>query len=77
VKINRKEIKEVNTFVYLGSVVEINGKIQSKIKERTRKTSEFYQLAKSLLWNKDIDRKCKITIFNTYFKKILLYGAET
>jgi hypothetical protein len=29
------------------------------------------------LWNKDTDRKCKITIFNMYFKKLLLYGAET
>jgi hypothetical protein len=30
-----------------------------------------------LLWNKDVDRKFKITIFSVYFKKILLYGAET
>jgi hypothetical protein len=34
-------------------------------------------LTKSLLWNKNNDRKCKITIYNMYFKKILLYGAET
>jgi hypothetical protein len=44
------------------------------INERTGKASEFYHLAKSLLWNKYIDRKCKITIY-VYFKKILLYAA--
>jgi hypothetical protein len=47
------------------------------INEQTQKASEFYHLAKQLLWNKDIDRKCKITVFNEYFKKILLCGTET
>jgi hypothetical protein len=31
VKINAKEIKEIDKFVYLGSVVEKNGKIQNEI----------------------------------------------
>jgi hypothetical protein len=57
-------------------MVEKNGKIQNKINERIGKVSEFYHLVKSLLWNKDTDRKCKITIFKTYFKKRLLYGNE-
>jgi hypothetical protein len=30
----------------------------------------------SLQWNKDINRKCKITTYNM-FLKILLYGAKT
>jgi hypothetical protein len=41
------------------------------------KASKLYHLAKSFLWNKDVDRKCKNTIHNVYFKKILLYGAGT
>jgi hypothetical protein len=52
VKINGKEMDK---FVYLGSVVEKNGKIQSEINERTGKTSKFYHLAKSLVWNNDIE----------------------
>jgi hypothetical protein len=52
--------------------VERNGKIQNEKNERIGKASEFHHLAKSLLWNKDTDRKCKITIFIVYFKKILL-----
>jgi hypothetical protein len=77
VKINGKEIKYVDKFVYLGSVVEKNGNIQNEIHERIGKASKRYNLAKSLLWNKNIDRKCKITIFNVHFKNILLYGAQT
>jgi hypothetical protein len=40
-----------------------------EINERIGNDSEFYHLAKSLLWNKDIDRKYKITIHNVYFKE--------
>jgi hypothetical protein len=54
--------------------VEKNGKIQNKISERIGK---FYHIANSSLWNKDIGRKCKITMFNEYFKKILFHRAET
>jgi hypothetical protein len=42
VKMNRREIKEVIKSVYLGSVVEKNGKIQNEISERIGKASEFY-----------------------------------
>jgi hypothetical protein len=45
-------------------VVEKNGKIN----KRNGKASKLYHLAKCLLWNEDTDRKCKITIFNMYFK---------
>jgi hypothetical protein len=57
VKINEKEIKEVDKFVYFGSIVEKNGKIQNKINERIGKDSKLYHLAKSLLWNKGIRQK--------------------
>jgi hypothetical protein len=42
VKINEIEIKEVYKFVYLGSVVDKNGKIQNKKNEGTRKASKCH-----------------------------------
>jgi hypothetical protein len=51
VKINRKETKEVDQFVYLGSVEEKNGRIQNKINERG-KALKCYHLSKSILWNR-------------------------
>jgi hypothetical protein len=60
VKISGKEIKAVNKFVYLKCVVEKNVKIQNDINERTGNASQLYQIAKSLLWTKDVDRRCKI-----------------
>jgi hypothetical protein len=50
-------------------MVEKNGKVQNDINKRIGKASKFYHLAKILLWNKDIDRRCKITI-KICFKKI-------
>jgi hypothetical protein len=49
-------------------MAEKNGKIQIKINERIRKVSECYNLATSLLWNKDTDRKSKIIVCNVYFR---------
>jgi hypothetical protein len=77
VKINGRDKKAADKFVYLGRVVEKNGEIQNEISERTEKASKCYHLATSLLWNNDIDRKYKITVYNVSFKKILLYGAKT
>jgi hypothetical protein len=36
-KLDRKDIKEVDTFIYLGSSINKNGKIQNEINERMRK----------------------------------------
>jgi hypothetical protein len=46
VKINGKQIKEVDKFVCLGSMVEKNGKTQNEINERIGKAPEVYPLAK-------------------------------
>jgi hypothetical protein len=44
-------------------MAEKNDKIQNSINERTRKATKCYHLSKILLRNKDIDRKCKVTIY--------------
>jgi hypothetical protein len=76
-KLDGNDIKEVDTFTYLGSCINKNGKIQNEINERLRKASNFHHLVKGLIRNRDINNKCKIDIYKVYFKKILLYGAES
>jgi hypothetical protein len=76
-KLDRNDIKEVDTFTYLGSCINKNEKIQNEINERIRKASNFHHLVKDLIRNRDINNKCKINIYKVYFKKILLYGAES
>jgi hypothetical protein len=50
-KLDGKDIKEVHTFIYLGSSINKNGKIQNEINERIRKASNFYYLVKCLIIN--------------------------
>jgi hypothetical protein len=68
-------MKQVSRFTYLGSMVEKNGEIQNEINKRIRKATQFHDLINSIWWNKDI--KCKTTVYKVYFKKLLLYAAET
>jgi hypothetical protein len=75
-KVSGSEIKQFERFSYLKSVVEKNLEIQNEINEIIRKASQLYHLIQSI-WNKDIDRKCKTTVYIVFFKKILLYGVET
>jgi hypothetical protein len=75
-KICRSKMKQVDRFTYLGSMAEKKGYIQNEINESIRKASKFCHLINSILWNKDINRKCKNTIHKVYFKKILLYEVQ-
>ena len=41
------------------------------------KASKLYYLVKGLLRKKDVNEKCKLDVFKIYFKRILVYGADT
>jgi hypothetical protein len=58
-KLDGNDIKEVDTFTYLGK----NGKIQNEINERIRKASNFHHLIKGLIRSRHINNKCKIDIY--------------
>jgi hypothetical protein len=53
--ISGSKLKQVNTFICLGSVVEKNGKIHNKINERLRRASQFCYQIKSILQGKDLE----------------------
>jgi hypothetical protein len=75
-KLDGKDIKEVDTFIRLGSSINNNGKIQNEINERIRKASNFYHLVKGRIRNRDINNKCKIDIYEVYFKKFCDMGPN-
>jgi hypothetical protein len=68
-KLDGNDIKEVDTFTYLGSCINKNGKIQNEINKRIRKASNFHHLVKDLIRNRDTNNKCKIDIYKVYFQK--------
>ena len=76
VMIRRKEVEDVEEFVYLGMTVTKEGGGTQDIKKRLRKArGAFFNLKN--IWNtRSIGRNTKIKLFKTLVQPVLLYGCE-
>jgi len=70
-------LEEVDSFTYLGSVINKKGGADEDIKARIGKARGAYLLLKNFWKSKDISLNTKLRIFNTNVKTVLLYGSET
>ena len=77
VKLHHEEIKEVDKFVYLRSVVSKDGETDEDIKSRINKARHVFNTLRQIWRSKALSIRNKIRIFNTNVKSVLLYGSET
>jgi hypothetical protein len=78
VDINGEEVKRVNEFVYLGSLLTVDGKSRSDINRRIRLAAFRYeQLRKSVWQQRAVSLKTKMRIYSAIILPTLLYGAES
>ena len=70
-------IEEVESFTYLGSVVDKLGGTDADIKTRICKARTAFIQLNNLWKSKEIGRRTKLRLFNSNVKSVLLYGAET
>ena len=70
-------LEEVTSFVYLGSVVSIDGGSDEDIKVRINKARVAFNMLRKVWSSHVISRRTKFRIFNTNVKAVLLYGSET
>ncbi|VDP67819.1 unnamed protein product [Schistosoma mattheei] len=77
IKIDGGTLEEVETFTYLGSIIDEQGGSVTDVKATIIKArSAFLQLRN--IWNtKQLSTNIKVTVFNTNVETVLLYGAET
>ncbi|VDP57859.1 unnamed protein product [Schistosoma curassoni] len=70
-------LEEVESFTYLGSIIDEQGGSDADVKTRIGKARvAFLQL--KYIWNsKQLSTNIKFRTFNTNMKTVLLYGAET
>ena len=68
-------LEEVTSFVYLGSVVSIDGGCDEDIKVRINKARVAFNMLRKVWSSRVISRRTKFRIFNTSVKAILLYGS--
>ena len=76
-RLHQETIKEVDKFVYLGSVVSKEGGTDEDIKCRTNKARHAFNSLRPFWRSTALSLNNKIRIFNTNVKSVLLYGSET
>lgn len=70
-------IEEVESFIYLGSIIDKQGGTDAYVKIRIGKARAAFLQLKYVWGSRDLSIHTKIRLFNTNIKSILLYGAET
>ncbi|XP_068713224.1 uncharacterized protein [Montipora foliosa] len=76
VTVSGEPIKEVESFVYLGSVVDRQGGTDRDVTARIGKARAAFVMLKSIWASKEISTRTKLRIFNSNVKSIRLYGCE-
>jgi hypothetical protein len=71
------QIKAVNIFRYLGSILEATGATTLEIEKRISEGRRVTSMLNSVLWSKNILHKTKQLMYQTLDQSILLYEAET
>ena len=75
--VNQEKLEEVDSFVYLGSVIDRKGGTEADIKSRIGKARTAF-IALNKIWkDRKISLRTKLRLFNSNVKSVLLYGSET
>ena len=77
ITVNGEPVKEVESFVYLGSVIDKQGGTDRDVAARIGKARGAFVTLKNIWAAKEINIKTKLRIFNSNVKTVLLYGCET
>ena len=71
------ETEKVGSFVYLGSVVSVNGRTEEDVASRIKKSNCVFVQLYPVWRNHNTSKGVKIRIFSTDVKSVLLYDCET
>lgn len=77
IRLEGEALEEVESFTYLGSIVDKNSGTDADVKARIGKARAAFHQLNNVWRSSDLGTSTKIRIFNTIVKPVLLYGAET
>ncbi|CAH8523239.1 unnamed protein product [Schistosoma haematobium] len=77
ITLDGETLEDVESFTYLGSIVDRHGGSDADVKARIGKARAASLQLKNIWNSKQLSTNIKVRIFNTNVKAILLYGAET
>ena len=77
VTVGGEPIREIESFVYLGRVIDQQGGTDRDVTARIGKARATFVMLKNIWASGDIRMRTKLRIFNSSVKSVLLYGCET
>ena len=72
-----EQFEQVNSFKYLGTIVNTDNSIKEEIKERTAARNRAYYVHKTLFTSKLISRNVKLQLYNTLICPTVTYASKT
>ncbi len=75
ITVNKHKLEQVNSFVYLGSVILDDGRCMKEINKRIAMAKYAFWSCKEFL-RRDLSIKLKKRLLNCYVKSTLCYGGE-
>ena len=72
-----EQFEQVNSFKYLGTVVNTDNSIEEEIKERIAAGNRAFHVHKKLFTSKLIFRNVKLQLYNTLIRPTVTYASET
>ena len=77
IKVKDEALENVDSFCYLGSIIDEEGGTVAEVKSRIGKAQASFRSLSKVWRTKDISLRTKLKIFNSNVKAVLLYGCET
>ena len=72
-----KKLELVSQFVYLGSLLQNDGRIDGEIDRRVNAGLRVVGATSSLSRNLEVDQKCKLAVYESVVVPTLMYASET
>ncbi|VDP69916.1 unnamed protein product [Schistosoma mattheei] len=77
ITLDGETLEDVESFTYLGSIIDEQGGSDADVKARIGKARATFLQLKNIWNSKQLSTNIKVRIFNTNIKTVVLYGAET
>jgi len=72
-----QKFEQINSFKYLGAMVNTDNSIEEEIKDRIAAGNRAYHVHKKLFTSKLISRNVKLRLYNTLICPTVMYASET
>ncbi|KAK3563902.1 hypothetical protein QTP86_004850 [Hemibagrus guttatus] len=77
VRLQGEEVKKVQEFKYLGSIVQSNGECGKEVKKRVQAGWNVWKKVSGVLCDRKISARIKGKVYRTVVRPAMLYGLET